>query len=111
MLLPEITKKLCELQIKLRNNGSAKIHDITMLQDGEYGYVLALTSFKGDIYDEVLSSKLIELKGKKILPDLWLFGPCMKEGNSEQRADDAPEKPKEEKKHDGDLPQAGKVLT
>lgn len=84
MLLPEVMKRLCELQMKLRDNGTSQIHDICSLQDGQYGYVVALTSFSGNIYDEVLSSKLSELKGKQVLPDLWMFGPCLKENKPEQ---------------------------
>lgn len=79
MILPEALKKLCELQIKLRDNGGARIDDIATVQDSSYGYVLVLTSFKGNIYDEVLSAKLAEMKGKQVNPDLWVFGPFTRE--------------------------------
>ncbi len=81
MLLPEVLKKLYDLQIKLKDNGGAKIEDIVSAQDSDYGYVAVLTSFKGNIHDDVLAAKLIELNGKKFLPDLWIFGPCLR--NSE----------------------------
>jgi hypothetical protein len=84
MIMPEILKKLCELQLNLRDNGGAKIHDISMLQDGEYGYVFAMTTCKGNVHDELLSAKLAELKGKQLMPDLWMFGPCLKQ--AEQKA-------------------------
>ncbi|MCD6092875.1 MAG: hypothetical protein J7J38_02565 [Candidatus Aenigmarchaeota archaeon] len=77
MLLPEIQKKLLELQMSLKDDGGSRIDDIGVVQDGEYGYVVVLTSFKGDIHDEVLKLKLRDLNGKQILPDLWFFGPCV----------------------------------
>lgn len=79
MILPEALKKLCELQMKLRNNGGSKIDDIATVRDSVYGYVFVLTSFGGNIYDEVLSAKLNEMKGRQISPDLWVFGPYMRE--------------------------------
>lgn len=79
MILPEALKKLCELQMKLRDNGGARIDDISTVQDSSYGYVLVLTSFRGNIYDEVLSAKLSEMKGRQVNPDLWVFGPYSRE--------------------------------
>ncbi len=86
MIMPEILKMLCNLQVKTRDNGGANIHDITSIHDGEYGYVLALTSFRPGVHGDLLSAKLAEMNGKQILPDLWLFGPCMKQGSEQTPA-------------------------
>ena len=88
MLLPELLKKIYELPLCLRDNGGARIEDVCSVQDDTYGYALVLTSFKGNIYDEVIAAKLAGLGGRKILPDLWLFGPCTKEKSSEEKNED-----------------------
>lgn len=87
MILPEIIGKLCEIQMKLKDNGGAKIEDICTVQEGEYGYVVVLTSFKGNIHDDVLAAKLNELHGKRIMPDLWVFGPCIRSSEKQLNAE------------------------
>ena len=79
MILPEALKKLCELQIKMKSNSGSRIDDIATLQDSTYGYVVVLTSFRGSIHDEVMATKLSEMKGRQINPDLWVFGPFLRE--------------------------------
>jgi hypothetical protein len=87
MILPEVLKKLYDLQIKMRDNGGARIEDIASAQDSDYGYITVLTSFKGNIHDDVLAAKLLELNGKKFLPDLWIFGPLLRKQEPVQMQD------------------------
>lgn len=78
MLLEEKLKKLLEL--KLSSNGFI-IDDIQIVSDKEYGYIIVLVNEKS-IYNEILETKLEALEGRKILPDLWVFGPHLcKSGN------------------------------
>ncbi|MBU5678718.1 MAG: hypothetical protein QXJ96_02080 [Candidatus Aenigmatarchaeota archaeon] len=79
MLLEEKLKKLLEL--KISSNGFV-IDDIQIVSDREYGYIIVLVNEKS-IYNEILETKLEALEGRKILPDLWIFGPYLcKVGNS-----------------------------
>ncbi|MEM7826935.1 MAG: hypothetical protein QXQ40_01780 [Candidatus Aenigmatarchaeota archaeon] len=67
-------KRLIELQLSMSQNG-CEIEDIQVVSDKEYGYIVVLTKLHKGIYDEVLKMKLEDMNGKRILPDLWLFGP------------------------------------
>ena len=71
MLLEEKLKKLIEL--KLSSNGFV-IDDIQVVSDKKYGYIIVLVNSKS-IYNEILETKFEALDGKKIFPDLWIFGP------------------------------------
>lgn len=86
MIMTEVQKKLFDLQAKIRDNGGAKIHEISMIHDGDYGYVFALTTCRGNVHDDLLSAKLAEIKGRQLMPDLWMFGPCIKDGSDQQAA-------------------------
>lgn len=86
MEMKEVHKKLSDLQAKLNNNGESKIHEISIIRDGDYGYFFILTTCRGNVHDDLLSSKLADIKGKQIMPDLWMFGPCMKEGKEQNNA-------------------------
>lgn len=73
MLLEEKLKKLLEL--KISSNGFM-IDDIQIVSDKEYGYIIVLVNEKS-IYNEILEIKLESLEGRKIFPDLWIFGPYL----------------------------------
>jgi len=76
LTLIDILNRLKELQTNLNNNGT-RIDDINMVCDGDYGYIIALTSFQPNLSGEALKAKLEDLKGKQLMPDLWLFGPLL----------------------------------
>ncbi|MCD6381788.1 MAG: hypothetical protein J7L43_02315 [Candidatus Aenigmarchaeota archaeon] len=78
MLLVEAQKKLLELKIKFNDNG-IKIEDIQTIDHKNYGYVVAMVNTQDDIHEEVIKTKLTEINGKQVMPDLWVFGPFIKE--------------------------------
>jgi len=72
MLLQEKMKKILDLQISSTDG----IDDIQVVSDKEYGYIVVLVNEKS-LYNEILEAKLQNLEGKKIFPDLWIFGPYL----------------------------------
>jgi hypothetical protein len=70
MLLQEKMKKILDLQM----SNIEGIDDVQIVSDKEYGYIIVLVNEKS-LYNEILEAKLQNLEGKKIFPDLWVFGP------------------------------------
>lgn len=87
MILSEALKKLLELKMKLANNG-IKIEDIQTVDHKNYGYIIALAVAEDDIHEEVLKIRLKELNGKRVMPDLWVLGPFVKELEENERKED-----------------------
>lgn len=84
MILSEVLKKLLELKIRFVNNG-VKIEDIQTVDHDNYGYIIALASAKDDAYEELLRIKMRELNGKRVMPDLWVLGPFVKEDKNDEK--------------------------
>jgi len=78
MLLPEVLKKLLELKLQWANNG-IKIEDIQTIDSGNYGYIIVLAHSHDDLHNELLELRMKEMNGKKVMPDLWVLGPFIKE--------------------------------
>jgi hypothetical protein len=70
MLLQEKMKKILDLQM----SNIEGIDDIQIISDKEYGYIIVLVN-ENSMYNEILEAKLQNLEGKRIFPDLWVFGP------------------------------------
>jgi len=93
-MLREKQKQLLELMLHLRKFGDF-IKSVETIEDNDYGYVIVLTRpLLGDLESEVIKTKLLELNGVQIMPDLWIFGP-LKEKASESEKDKLQEKLKE----------------
>ena len=63
-------KKILDLQM----SNIEGIDDVQIVSDKEYGYIIVLVNEKS-LYNEILEAKLQNLEGKRIFPDLWIFGP------------------------------------
>ncbi len=70
MILQEKMKKILDLQM----SNIEGIDDVQIVSDKEYGYIIVLVNEKS-LYNEILEAKLQNLEGKRIFPDLWIFGP------------------------------------
>jgi len=78
-MLHEVQKRLIELMLELKSSMKKGIESIEVIENGNYGYVIVLTSFASDLEEELLKHKLSALNGVQVMPDLWLFGPFIKE--------------------------------
>ncbi len=78
MLLDELHAKLIELSLKLKRYMRG-IEAIDVVSNSKYGYVVVLTAMEDDLRAELLASKLKDLGGTQVFPDLWVFGPLMKQ--------------------------------
>jgi len=89
-MLHEVQKQLIELMLELKQSMKKGIESIEVIENGNYGYVIVLTSFASDLEEELLKHKLSALKGVQVMPDLWLFGPFVKEKtNSKDSAENS----------------------
>ncbi len=84
-MLHKIQKQLIELMLELKESMKKGIESIEVIENGNYGYVIVLTSFASDLEEELLKHKLSALKGVQVMPDLWLFGPFVKEKTSSSK--------------------------
>jgi len=78
MLLDELHAELIKLSLKLKQYMRG-IEAIDVVSNSKYGYIVVLTALEDDLKAELLASKLRDLGGTRVFPDLWVFGPLVKQ--------------------------------